>query len=124
MPAEEEEANDDVKYALDQHVATGSAQPFNVGASGAASKVVGDDGPYPFLLDSVEYGSFVDAIAKFRANDGFDSFQEIPEFPGLHIGPRLAAMNSRALLNAGITHVLSTNGQHPFGAFGRGKVRL
>jgi hypothetical protein len=81
-----------------------------------------DDEPYPFLLDSEEYGSFVDAIASFRTKPGFNDFQAIPEFPGLFIGPRLSALDARSLMRAGITHILSTNGQQPFGAFGRGTV--
>ena len=57
-----------------------------------------------------------------RQQKGFNQMQEVPNFPGLFIGPKLAAMDTRSLVREGITHVISTNGQSPFASYSSGGV--
>ncbi len=45
---------------------------------------------------------------------GFSEMQEIEGFPGLWIGPAIAARSPTAYTTNGITHVIAANGQPMF----------
>jgi protein-tyrosine phosphatase len=70
---------------------------------------------------------FVEAIYRLRQIPGFDKMQAVPpaaghdssDTTGLFIGPRMAAINSFAMAEEGITHILSCTGQYP-STYGRG----
>lgn len=55
-------------------------------------------------------------LAALRAEEGFLSMQEVLPFSGLFIGPAIAARSPANLLR--VTHVLTVNGQPPFGSGG------